>query len=188
MASRKSTAAPTPAPTGEAGPIVEPLPVSLLDEPLEYVLADHDRQRRVTAALRRFADAGHASRAEADMIAGYLQRDLQLHHADEDEDLFPAVRQRAAAADELGDVLSRLSQDHQQNAKSVDALLAALAVPGDPITLSSDVREAMRTYARREHRHLAIENGIVMVIARRRLTAHDLRRISQGMKARRGVT
>jgi hypothetical protein len=35
--------------------------------------------------------------------------------------------------------------------------------------------------------HLAIEYGIVMVIARRRLSANDVRRISHGMKARRGA-
>ena len=187
MAIRRPTI-PPPHPAAEAGPIVEPLPVSLLDEPLEYIFADHYRQRRVTAALRRIAEEGRAGRAEAAKIAGFLQGDLQLHHADEDEGLFPAVRQRAAPADELGDVLSRLSLDHQQTAEAVAALLAALTADGDPITFSSDAREAMRSYARREQRHLAIENGIVMVIARRRLTAHDIRRISQGMKARRGVT
>lgn len=188
MASRRTRTLP-PGSTADTGaPVIEPLPVSLLDDPLEYVLADHDRQRRVTAALSRFADEGAASRAEADMIATYLHYDLQLHHADEDEDLFPAVRQRAAPADELGDVLSRLTRDHQLTAQAVAELLGILGAGGDPVTFSSEARDAMRTYARREHRHLAIENGIVMVIARRRLTAHDLRRISQGMKARRGVT
>lgn len=187
MASRKVGATLPPGITDRTVSVIEPLPVSLLDEPLEYVLADHDRQRRVTAALRRFADAGHASRAEARVICGYLQHDLQLHHADEDEDLFPAVRQRAAPADEMGDVLSRLTRDHQQAAATISELLGILGAGGDPVTFSSDARETMRTYARREHRHLAIENGIVMVIARRRLTAHDLRRISSGMKTRRGV-
>lgn len=188
MASPRPTAPTPPTAAAQNAPVVEPLPVSLLDEPLDYVLADHDRQRRVTAALRRFADQGTASRAEADGVARYLRHDLEFHHADEDQDLFPAVRQRAAPADELGDVLSRLSRDHQQTAQAVSELLDILGAGGDPVTFSSEARDAMRTYARREHRHLAIENGIVMVIARRRLTAHDLRRISQGMKARRGVT
>jgi hypothetical protein len=45
----------------------------------------------------------------------------------------------------------------------------------------------MKAYAASEHRHLAMENSIVMAIARIRLKSADLAAISQAMKQRRGV-
>ena len=45
----------------------------------------------------------------------------------------------------------------------------------------------MQAYASSEGGHLAIENGIVLAIARIRLTRGDLGAMARGMKARRGV-
>lgn len=171
-------------------PIVEPIPFALLDEPLDYIFADHFRQRSIIAALRRFVAAGKATRVEADMVVAYLERDLPLHHEDEDEDLFPAVRRRALPEDDLGGVLARLREDHRQTQPMVEMIAASLsASPArDTIRIDSSTREVMLAYAAGEHRHLAIENGIVLAIARIRLTRNDLKTISRAMKARRGVS
>jgi hypothetical protein len=45
----------------------------------------------------------------------------------------------------------------------------------------------MLAYAASEYRHLSVENGIMLVIARKRLTAADIKAIARAMKARRGV-
>jgi hypothetical protein len=45
----------------------------------------------------------------------------------------------------------------------------------------------MLAYATGEHRHLAAENGIVLAIARIRLTRGDLAKMSRSMKQRRGL-
>jgi hemerythrin-like domain-containing protein len=180
---------PIPAPPVSAAALNEPLPLTLLDEPLEFIFADHYRNRRIAAALRRFGEDGTVSRAEADMVVSYMSHDLPMHHDDEDMDLFPAVRRKSLATDDLGDVLTRLTEEHHLAKSSVAALIDALSQgePSEPVRLSAKARNVMLAYAKSEQRHLAIENGIVMVIARRRLSANDIRRISRGMKARRGV-
>ena len=179
---------------GPAAPVaplhIEPLPISLLDDPLDYIFADHFRQRCVAAALRRFGETGLASRSEADMTIAFLERDLVLHHQDEDEDLFPAVRRRAAASDNLGPILARLGDDHRQLLPMTETIVEALStrLKEDPVRLRRPAREVMLAYSRSEHHHLAIENGIVLVIARKRLGSADLKQISHGMKVRRGAS
>lgn len=173
----------------DAAAIVEAIPFSLIDKPLDYIFADHFRTRSVCVALKRFAEDGCASRGEADMVTAFLDRELPLHHEDEDQDLFPAVRRRALPEDELGAVLARLSEDHRLSDGMVRSIIGALsATPGAAaVKFDRPAREVMQAYAASEHRHLAMENGIVMAIARIRLKPSDLRAISQAMKQRRGV-
>ncbi len=73
-------------------PLVEAMPLSLLDEPLAYIFADHFRQRKICSALRRFALAGRVDHREAEAVAAFLKRDVALNHEDEQQDLFPAVQ------------------------------------------------------------------------------------------------
>ncbi len=179
----------TPDPPPEAAAIVEALPFSLIDTPLDYIFADHFRQRSVCVALKRFAEHGRVPRSEADMVTAFLDRELSLHHEDEDQDLFPAVRRRALPEDDLGAVLARLSEDHRLSDGMVRVIVRALsATTGtETVKLARPAREVMQAYAASEHRHLAMENGIVMTIARIRLKPADLKAISQAMKQRRGV-
>lgn len=173
----------------KAASLIEALPFSLLDEPLEYIFADHYRQRSVCAALKRFAEARKVGRVEADNVVAFLTGDLITHHQDEDNDLFPAIRRRAHPEDNLGPILARLSEDHKRSDPMIDEIVATLSkdISSDPIALTSAQAEMMLAYAAHEHRHLVIENGIVLVIARKRLTAADIGKIRNSMKARRGV-
>jgi hemerythrin-like domain-containing protein len=165
------------------------MPFTLLDEPLDYIFAEHFRQRTVCNLLRHLAERRFATRAEADSLVAYLTHDVALHHADETDDLFPLVRRRAVPEDELGAVLARLGEDHVRCQSMIDGIVAALTArpAADPVRLDKPARELMQAYAAAEHRHLAMENGVVLAIARVRLTPADLRKLSAGMKARRGV-
>lgn len=163
------------------------LPSALLDEPLEFIFADHFRQRSLCAVLRSVAHGRRVSRASAETVLAFLSHDLLLHHQDEDADLFPALRQRAEAEDELPPILDRLSEDHRQAAPLIDEIVAVLsAKPApDPISIPAAAAETMFAYIVGEQRHLSIENGIVLVIARKRLKQADLATMSMAMKARR---
>ena len=167
----------------------ERVPLALLDAPLDYILADHVRQRSICAALQEFADKAEAPRLDADKVAVFLGRDRLIHHADEDQDLFPILRRRMRPEDNLGPVLDRLSEDHRRSDMIAADLIAALsATPAsDPLPVRPAAARAMRRYVADEQRHLAIENGVVMVIAAIRLAPRDLRAISGKMKARRGL-
>ena len=170
-------------------PIVEAIPFSLIDKPLDYILADLFRKRSICVALKRFAHEGQVARTEADMVIAFLDHDLPLHHEDEDRDLFPVVRRRALPEDDLGSVLARLSEDHRLSDVMLSGIVEVLAAtPGNnSVKLSRQAREVMQAYAANEHRHLAMENGIVMAIARIRLKPTDLKSLSKAMKLRRGV-
>jgi hemerythrin-like domain-containing protein len=162
---------------------------ALLDDPLEYILADHLRQRVLCAGLRRFADDGFAERSQADAAIGFMEHDLVRHHEDEDENLFPILRRRALAEDDLGVALARLGDDHRRGLRMAADIVTALAAePGQPKQrLDVQARELMRAYAASEHRHLAVENAVVLPLARIRLTRADLKALSRAMKHRRGA-
>lgn len=161
----------------------------LLDDPLEYLYADHFRQRCVCRALRRLASEQALSYELAAPIAEFLLKDLPLHHRDEEEDLFPVLRMRSPAEEGLGPILAELSQEHvsgEAKARKIAEALTALR-PDKLPRLSRRTAEIAGEYASAEQRHLAIENGIVMVIARKRLRAGDLEAVARAMKARRGA-
>ena len=169
--------------------IIEPMPLALLDEPLEFIFADHFRERQLCAALRRIAAVGQCKPAEADALASYMTRDLKLHHQDEDEDLFPALLRRARTEDDLEAILARLAADHEKSetlATRIAGMLSAHTRSGKP-EISAQAAKLMEAYANSENKHLAVENGLVLAIARVRLTRKDLHAVSRGMKRRRGV-
>lgn len=95
-----------------------------------------------------------------------------IHHADEDEDLFPAVRRKSLPEDNLGPVLARLADDHRRSDVIVEDIVAALAMhpERDTVRIGPGAGELMQVYAADEQRHLAIENGVVLVIASIRLS------------------
>lgn len=166
-----------------------PVPLNLLDQPLDFILAEHHRHRIFCAHLRQTAESRQISRADADRIVAYLTQDIELHHADEEEDLFPALRKRAMPEDDLGAVLARLGEDHRRGAAMVEAIVGVFSLNPAAEFVRIDVRtaEIMQVYAASEHRHLALENAVVLAIAGVRLHRSDLGKISRNMKARRGV-
>lgn len=166
---------------------LDALPISLLDEPLEFIFADHFRQRSLCAALRSIAGRRSVPRASAYKVLAFLKNDLALHHQDEDAGLFPVLCERAAPEDGLSPILARLSEDHRQAAPLVAEIVAVLSVmpPHDPITIPAAAAETMFAYVAAEQLHLSVENGIVLVLARKRLKHADLAAMSMAMKARR---
>ena len=177
---------------GSGGRTTDLAPVSpvLLDEPLEYLLAYHLRQRCLCAALRRIASVGRIDHALSQCIATRLGLELAQHHEDEDRDFFPAVLRRSLPEDDLAPIIAQLTEDHRRSSLLAGLIAEelALSTPETTLVLDAGSTAIMRAYAERETRHLAIENAIVMVIARKRLKLDDLRGISRRMKTRRGVS
>lgn len=166
-----------------------PLPFSLLDDPLAYVLAANLRHRAICAILRRVAADRIASRPEADSIAAWLTVELPLHREDERLDVYPALRRRALPADELGITLACMEAEYRQNSALAEVIVDALsALPVNAIVpIATAAGELMQAYAANALRHIALDNGVVLALARIRLTRPDQRAISRAMKARRGV-
>jgi hemerythrin-like domain-containing protein len=162
---------------------IEKIPENLLREPIDYVYADHYRQRTVCAMLDDLASdpCGEIASQKSAALLGYLENDLALHIADEDEDLFPRLKARARPEDGVDSVLEILAEEHESDIRRVPPLIAALRelVAGKrPADEKDFVRNAI-VFAESQRHHLAWEHGIIMPLARKRLTRTDLTEIGR---------
>lgn len=169
---------------------IERSPPQLLKEPLEFLFAEHFRQRQMCKVLEYLA---LAPAFDASLIAStddFIRYDLALHVIDEEEDLFPLLRRRCEPDDVIEDVLGKLSADHaldQQLAHIVRSIFALALERREPPSGLLGGAEALLRLAMQEKSHMALENAVVMPLARRRLTGDDLEALSLRLAARRGV-
>ncbi|WP_340116736.1 hemerythrin domain-containing protein [Pelagibius sp. 7325] len=167
---------------------IEPTSVALLSDPLDFFFAEHFRQRKLCNLIEQVALAERLDPLLAAEVFAFLQHDTVLHVQDEEQDLFPLMRRRCPPEDEIERVLSALTAEH-----AGDRHLAAIVIEGLQTALRdaqavSDLpglREAMVDFARNERRHLALENSVVLPLARLRLTPDDLVQLSARLLQRR---
>lgn len=156
------------------------------DNPLEMILADHADQRTACALLDQVAALGTVDAATADSLRRYLTEDLPVHWQDEERDLFPLLRRRAAPEDALGPALARLAHDHDASAAVAVTLARVIDRMTHGYVPDVETRATLRAFAARERRHLVFENAVVIPLARVRLTAADRRSMLRLMAERRG--
>lgn len=168
---------------------IERLPRDLLRAPLDYLLADHLRQRVLCVLCEQIADTPTVNTEIAGEILAYITKDMVLHVIDEEEDFFPLLRRRAQPDDDIETVLGQLSGQHANDKalaeKIIPGLQEAIGHPRQPI--ADDLAETLRRFARNERAHLALENATIMPLARLRLTRKDLTGLASRMAARRGI-
>jgi hemerythrin-like domain-containing protein len=170
-------------------PKIDPTALALLSEPLDFFFAEHFRQRKLCNLIEELAMADALDRRLAAEVLDFLRHDMALHVRDEEEDLFPLIQRRCLPEDEIDRVLSALTAEHAGDRHLADVMIDGLTralneerPPGN----SPELREAMIDFARNERRHLALENSVVLPLARLRLTADDLAELSARLAARRG--
>jgi hemerythrin-like domain-containing protein len=132
------------------------------DDPLELLLACHDKVLRFTSLLRRLGahiqrhGPDHQAAEAAQSILRYFDNAAPLHHQDEEEDLFPALRVLGHA--QVDATLTYLLMEHDQLESLwrdrvrpwLLAIVARQAVP-----LLGDVQ----LFAERYEQHVALENN-----------------------------
>lgn len=169
---------------------IEPMPKELMHEPLDWLFAEHYRHRQLCTLIERVATASLLLRDETAEIIDFLRYELPLHIIDEEEDLFPLLRRRTQPEDELDKVLGVLSADHKAdavNAANLRDLLEAALRTGVPPGHTPENRRLMLAFAAGERRHIALENAVILPIARLKLGPDDLRKLALRLAARRGV-
>ena len=170
---------------------IEAIPENLFREPIDYLYADHFRQRVVCKFLDQIAfDPGAANVARlATLALEYLEQDLSHHIADEEQDLFPRLRTRCKPPDHIVSILTVLSEEHAKDAELSSGLLAGLRrlKEGRPLKQVSEFLQTAAAFAETQRRHIAWEEDVVLPLARKRLSANDLEEIGRGMAARRGL-
>lgn len=163
-----------------------------LDEPLEILEACHGRIEAQLKTLERLLnhlpDHGADKQAcqAAQAILRYFDTAGQHHHEDEEQDLFPLLKVRAAdsLAEEVQVLVQDLLADHVLMSsawRTVRQQLVSL-VDGDRSALSEP---SVQLLATRYRRHIDRENQVVLPLARRLLTPQDIMNLSQAMTMRR---
>ena len=156
--------------------------------------ACHDRIETQCATLRRLVPhllvhgVDEEARAAATRIIRYFDTSALHHHADEEDDLFPALIESMAGSDAicLRDMIDGLTADHRALAacwRHLRAILERIAA-GERVPLLFDDVEAL---AVRYERHIAREEKELLPMAARLLSDDDLARIGRAMRARRGI-
>ena len=171
-------------------PEIEAIPCELMKAPLDWFFAEHYRHRQFCRLMTEVAMAHVFDGERITALVEFIRNDLALHIIDEEEDLFPLLRRRALPEDEIEDVLGRLSAEHKTDsmrAQSVrdhlEACLARQTAPG----MVPEARKAMQDFASQELRHLALENAVVLPVARIRLSEADNSAMARRLAARRGI-
>jgi hemerythrin-like domain-containing protein len=170
---------------------IEAIPENLFREPIDYLYADHFRQRIVCKLLDRIASDLHAKQVDgpAGVVLEYLERDMPLHVEDEEQDLFPCLRAQCKPEDEIEHILTLLTEEHARDQDLGLPLTAGLRClsEGRPLPNAAEFLKAASTFAETQRRHLAWEEGVVLPLARKKLLPKDLTELGRSMAARRGA-
>ena len=165
-------------------------PQAFLD-PLKFIRDDHFRQLRMCNLLDSFTYHLEVEPIQelASALLQFIQRDLPLHTADEETDLFPALRRRCRPEDGLEEVLRQLSREHELDKDLADFVIADLEGLAQGLRRSNPTRLLMniREFAEFQKRHLSWEDRVVLPLARQRLTQDDLAAIGRAMAERRSL-
>jgi hemerythrin-like domain-containing protein len=167
---------------------VDRAPPELLADPLAYLFAEHWRHRQYCRALGEAAALPAGPPALLRRLADFLGADMVLHVRDEEEDLFPLLRQRAEPEDDIGRVLGVLSADHDADralARDVRTQLMAAAETGAGPASWPGLANKIGRLVTHKLQHIALENAVVLPIARLRFTPEDQQAMSRTMTTRR---
>ena len=160
-------------------------------DPLAVLEADHACQLALCDVLERLVhNPRHgADEREIAAVLDYFCHGLPLHIADEEEDLFPLMRRRAAAGDDIEHIVELLHREHQADRRLNDQLCGDIACLATGRAFADPSRFLMSafTFAKTQRRHLAWENTVVLKQARKCLTFADQAELGRRMADRRGL-
>lgn len=160
-----------------------------IEDPIELLLACHDKVRRFSALALRLRDHVQQAQGEVDAqareaaaaILRYFEIAAPLHHQDEENDLFPALR-LAASDPALHDAITALQAEHEalnQAWRSLAPWLEALS-QGQRFPAPDSVSE----FASRQAAHAQREETQVYPFAAH-LSPQQIKSIASAMVKRR---
>jgi pyridoxamine 5'-phosphate oxidase len=167
-------------------------PAPSFDAPLELLAASHERVEKHLCTLEALgpgleSQGGNAqARAAAQAVLRYFDSGGALHHQDEDGDLFPLLRTRAAAQGraEIAAAVEELEREHETMEAQWRRLREQLLAIAEGGT-SLDPQEVAR-FAWLYRRHMDRESAALLPFAREALDAEEHAALGARMAARRG--
>lgn len=160
---------------------IEALPEALLAEPLDFLLAEHARQRALLGHVERLArqPRGAAKTAIARLLLAWLERELPLHLADERLSLRPRLGADAAPA------VAALDAEEARFDAARAALRTSLARIAEGQPPAPDLAESSAAFASAYRRRMAEEERTLFPLARRDIGPAAARAMAREMAARR---
>jgi hemerythrin-like domain-containing protein len=132
--------------------------------------------------------ANEEARTAATNVMRYFETSAKHHHADQEEDLFPALIDSMAGSDamSLREMIEGLKADHRalevvwsRLRRVLEGITNGTSVP----LVSDDVETLVSLY----ERHIECEESELLPMAKRLLSDDDLARVGRAMHARRGI-
>ena len=160
--------------------------LDLLSSPLDFLYAEHLRQRQFAKLLGLIAD-GVINRRTIAAAAEFVENDLATHILDEEVSFFPLLRPLCQPEDRVDDLLALLSQEHREDEGESERVLSALARLSATEPPSDADKQTLRSFSDHLRGHLALENGVLLPLARSRMTSEALQLMSQSMSLRRNI-
>ena len=174
--------------TGFRGDGRRPTDPALLVRPLDFIAADHLRERQICADLDRLAASDRLERDLAQAALRFLNEELAIHMRDEAEDLFPLMRRRCPPEEEIDHVIKRIETDQHKARAMLPQVRPVLACCLDDARVPNAAEvDLLRRFAHHTRRHLIAENAILLPLARAHLTRKDLESLRLRMLARRSL-
>lgn len=164
------------------------------DQPIAVLKHCHDKIRRNLQTLQKLPahlqakGADEEAQQAAATVLRYFRDAAPNHHADEEEDLLPMLRQTAAGADkQLLDALApQILEEHEQ----MDALWAGLDKQLDAVAASKhaalNAADAER-FAALYTAHMEKEEGNIAPMARRLFSDAQMQQLGNAMRKRRNI-
>lgn len=177
--------------TSISGPAAKDAPAP--PTPVEMLQDCHARIRHFLQLGRTLADAQGAPESEiadaASAVYRYFRRALPLHEADENQTLFPRLRNALP----LGGLAREAAETMVKQHKAIDELVAELLEPCDTLRhhperlpiLASRLQDVTGALARVFEAHLRMEETVVFPAIRDSLTDEQLQEMSHEMQQRR---
>lgn len=170
-------------------------PTAGFEAPLEMLSACHLRIKGQCATLRRLVPylaqrgADAEARSAAANVMRYFDTSAKHHHADEEEDLFPALIESMAGSDPvcLRELTTLLAAEHRELEARWHDIRAALerVIAGDNLQLSP---EAVEAFVSLYEQHIEREESELLPMAARLLSDDELDRVGRAMRERRGIS
>ncbi|MCA1791448.1 MAG: hemerythrin domain-containing protein, partial [Thioalkalivibrio sp.] len=164
------------------------------EDPLGVLRACHRRIAERLDLLERLPEyvemhgADASAQSAAQSVLNYFDRGAVHHHQDEEEDLFPVLREargRAGWDDRVVEALERLAVEHERLAwrwAQVRPSLVVLARGKRVPTLRTE--DLVRAY----RAHMAVEDERIFPLAAHLLDSGELQRLGTAMRKRRGLS
>ena len=136
----------------------------LLDDPLAFVAAEHDRHRAVLAFLKRASLQGIISTSSALSISEFLRVELKGHFEDERLSLHPALCSRSLSDYDFIKSIQRIEKFHADSEIVADQIGEELADMSAKkrVRMSGELSDLISEYAKKEHENLQFSLSLLV--------------------------